>query len=77
MSEKLSQYNKKRDFTKTAEPYGRPQKPEKRLKFAVQHHIASRDHYDLRLEWDGALKSWAVPKGPSFDPRDKRLAMMV
>lgn len=84
MAAKLDEYNRKRDFTQTPEPAGSTgADPEAdtdidgRLKFAVQHHLASHDHYDLRLEWDGALLSWAVPKGPSFNPRDKRLAVHV
>jgi bifunctional non-homologous end joining protein LigD len=80
MPVKLEEYNRKRDFEKTAEPEGTgigPEQPKESLCFAVQHHLARRDHYDLRLEWGGALLSWAVPKGPSFDPRDKRLAVQV
>ncbi len=77
MATKLQEYNRKRDFEKTAEPEGRTEKPEEHLKFVVQHHIARRDHFDLRLEWDGALLSWAVPKGPSYATRDKRLAVQV
>ena len=77
MTTMLEEYNRKRDFEKTVEPEGKPGKPEERLKFVVQHHIARRDHFDLRLEWDGALLSWAVPKGPSYDTRDKRLAVQV
>ena len=82
MSPKLSEYNRKRDFDKTAEPAGDiaqalPDAPPGGLRFAVQHHLARKDHYDLRLEWDGALLSWAVPKGPSYNPRDRRLAVRV
>ena len=77
MTEKLEEYSRKRNFEKTIEPEGKRSKPEERLKFVVQHHVARRDHYDLRLEWDGALLSWAVPKGPSYDTRDKRLAVQV
>ena len=77
MTKKLVEYNKKRNFDKTHEPRGRKEKNSRKLRFVVQHHIARKDHYDLRLEWDGVLKSWAVPKGPSYNPKDKRLAVMV
>lgn len=77
MAKKLVEYNKKRNFDKTHEPRGRKEKNSRKLRFVVQHHIARKDHYDLRLEWDGVLKSWAVPKGPSYNPKDKRLAVMV
>ena len=74
----LGEYNRKRQFDKTDEPPGRePNNGGRRLRFVVQHHIARRDHYDFRLEWGGVLKSWAVPKGPSYDSRDKRLAVRV
>jgi bifunctional non-homologous end joining protein LigD len=73
----LKNYNEKRDFSKTAEPEaGKPKQSEK-LQFVIQKHDASRLHYDFRLEMDGVLKSWAIPKGPSTDPKTKRLAMMV
>jgi bifunctional non-homologous end joining protein LigD len=70
----IDTYNEKRDFTKTKEPKGRKLKG-KGDSFVVQKHAASRLHWDFRLELDGVLKSWAVPKGPSIDPREKRLAM--
>ena len=77
MVAKLEEYNRKRNFEKTEEPEGESENPEDRLKFVVQHHIARRDHFDFRLEWDGVLLSWAVPKGPSYDTHDKRLAVQV
>lgn len=73
----LDAYNKKRDFEKTMEPQGKTAESAESLRFVVQHHMARKDHYDLRLEWRGVLLSWAVPKGPSYDTRDKRLAVQV
>ena len=73
----LSKYNQKRNFNKTKEPMGKRSKKAKKLRFCIQHHIARKDHYDLRLEWNGVLISWAVPKGPSYNDKDKRLAIMV
>lgn len=77
MEEKLGAYNRKRDFNRTLEPEGNYVEPEEHLRFVVQHHIARNDHYDLRLEWRGVLLSWAVPKGPSYHPVNKRLAIKV
>lgn len=77
MSIKLEKYNRKRNFSVTAEPEGNIAEPEGKLRFVVQHHAARRDHYDLRLEWEGTLLSWAVPKVPSYSTRDKRLAVQV
>src|SRR5262249_18694346 len=81
----LKEYERRRDFSKTREPSGKPKRKGKQAakgrprrrhpRFTIQKHAATSLHYDLRLEIDGVLASWAVPKGPSLDPRDKRLAM--
>ena len=77
-SEKLSNYRAKRDFRQTLEPSGEEAvKPSTRRRFVIQKHDATRLHYDLRLELDGVFKSWAVTRGPSLDPHDKRLAVEV
>lgn len=84
-AEQLTEYQRKRDFKKTAEPSGATARTSRasrapatdRLVFVIQKHAATRLHYDLRLEIDGVMKSWAVPKGPSADPSVKRLAMQV
>jgi bifunctional non-homologous end joining protein LigD len=77
MARSLREYNRKRDFTATPEPSGKPERGGKRLRFVIQKHRASRLHYDFRLEAGGAMPSWAVPKGPTLVPGERRLAMHV
>lgn len=74
---KLTKYNSKRNFNKTKEPIGKLSKKSKKLTFCIQHHLARKDHYDLRLEHNKTMPSWAIPKGPSYNPNDKRLAIKV
>src|SRR5579872_3205568 len=77
-TDKLAKYRAKRDFTKTAEPSGEPNPTQAdSRRYVIQKHAATRLHYDLRLELDGVMKSWAVTRGPSLDPNDKRLAVHV
>jgi bifunctional non-homologous end joining protein LigD len=75
---KLTRYQEKRDFERTAEPPGDGRVAASgALRFVIQKHAASHLHFDLRLEFDGVFRSWAVPKGPSLDPKIRRLAMEV
>lgn len=76
---KLSRYREMRDFSRTAEPSGETTlaPSSDRLRFVIQKHAATRLHFDLRLEHDGVFKSWAVTRGPSLDPHDRRLAVEV
>jgi bifunctional non-homologous end joining protein LigD len=76
-NDRLQQYKAKRDFSRTPEPAGKARKSGRKLRYLIQKHDASRLHYDFRLEWNGTLMSWAVPKGPSENPNDKRLAVHV
>jgi DNA ligase D-like protein (predicted 3'-phosphoesterase) len=73
----LAKYQSMRDFQKTPEPAGTLRRLSANPTFVVQHHMARAEHYDFRLEVDGVLKSWAVPRGLSYDPKDKRLAVMT
>lgn len=73
----LTKYHRKRNFDSTTEPIGEIKKSKNELIFVVQKHAASHLHYDFRIEINGVLKSWAIPKGPSMNPEDKRLAIMV
>jgi DNA ligase D-like protein (predicted 3'-phosphoesterase) len=72
---KLAEYNRKRDFAATPEPRGHRRARKGDPHFVIQHHLATADHYDFRLEIDGVLVSWAVPKGPSLNPKEHRLAV--
>ena len=73
--ETLEEYRRRREFSRTPEPYGESETAGAHPRFIIQKHAATTLHYDFRLEADGVLKSWAVPKGPSMDPKEKRLAI--
>src|SRR5437762_9492746 len=74
----LKEYKAKRNFSRTSEPAGKVKaRGGKELSFVVQKHAARRLHYDFRLEVDGVLKSWPIPRGPSYDPHERRLAVMT
>ncbi len=79
MNGTLREYFRKRNFDRTPEPAGRvqPQSSKEALRFVIQKHAARRLHYDLRLELDGVLKCWAIPRGPSSDPNERRLAVAI
>ena len=77
MPDKLASYRKKRNFKRTAEPSGAEVKGTGEYRYVMHKHAASHDHFDLRLEYDGVFRSWAVPKGPSLKPGEKKLAIEV
>ncbi|MDQ2797392.1 MAG: ATP-dependent DNA ligase, partial [Actinomycetota bacterium] len=79
MADQLDRYRGKRDFERTAEPSGATVGPADahHPRFVIQHHLATADHYDFRLEIDGVLVSWAVPRGPTLDPAERRMAIHV
>jgi len=77
MAENLKEYQQKRNFDRTPEPAGEAGDSQEGLRFVIQHHMARKEHYDLRLEWAGVLLSWAVPKGPSYNTQVRRLAVQV